>query len=76
MPTVSVAVRFFLFHSAPHWSPDGRYLAINAVTSSLFPLWPALEECVVIETDTGTASTVGHEYGALGWCGPWLTGLE
>lgn len=61
----------FITHlrGALHWSPDGRYLAVNVWSYSLFPLRPELEECVVIETETGKASSVGED---SAWCGPWL----
>ncbi|MGH7260609.1 MAG: TolB family protein [Nitrospiraceae bacterium] len=61
----------FITHlrGALHWSPDGRYLAVNVHSYSLFPLRPELEECVVIEAETGKASSVGED---SVWCGPWV----
>lgn len=50
------------------WSPDGRYLAVNVWSYSLFPLRPELEECVVIEVRTGRSSSVGDS----ARCGPWV----
>ena len=50
------------------WSLDGRYLAVNVWSYSLFPLRPELEECVVIEVRTGRSSSVGDN----ARCGPWV----
>lgn len=64
----------FITHlrGALHWSPDGRYLAVNVNSYSLFPLLPELEECIVIEAETGKASSIGGEEADSYWCGPWL----
>ena len=66
--------RDFITHlrGALHWSPDGRYLAVNVNSYSLFPLLPELEECIVIEAETGKASSIGGEEADSYWCGPWL----
>ncbi|MGH7261067.1 MAG: WD40 repeat domain-containing protein [Nitrospiraceae bacterium] len=50
------------------WSPDGRYLAVNVNSYSLFPLRPELSECIVIEARTGRSSSIGED---SAWCGPW-----
>jgi len=64
----------FITHlrGALHWSPDGRYLTVNVWSYSLFPFRPELQECVVIDAETGTASPVG---GNSVWCGPWLKNM-
>ena len=58
-----------------HWSPDGRYLAVNVHSYSLFPLRPELEECVVIEAETGKASSVSVGEDSA-WCGPWVRNVS
>jgi hypothetical protein len=64
----------FITHlrGALHWSPDGRYLAVNVNSYSLFPLRPELEECIVIEAETRKASSIGGEEADSYWCGPWV----
>lgn len=61
---------------ALHWSPDGRYIAVNVNSYSLVPLRPEQEECVVIEAETGEAFSIGGDEATSYWCGPWVQNVS